>query len=155
MKKYLAAVAFAVALVQPASAITFSKLTTIYLGAGVYDLKNYPTTGINTATSVHCSNVSGLNAQYRVLVLDGDGEVVAQTTQNIAHGATQTVSTNDVVAFIDISLELGFSIRGVLNVEATQSGIFCNAQIVDRAGALSTSSPLHLVRVNPHPGTVE
>jgi hypothetical protein len=155
MKKSLAAFALAAALVQPASAITFPSLTTIYIGAGVYDLKDYPTAGTNTATSVHCSNVSGQSAQIRVLVLNASGTVAGQTTQAIAHGATVTVSTNEVGAYADEVLGLVNSNRGVLNVEATQSGIFCTAQIVDTAAALSTSSPLRLVRVNPHPGTVE
>jgi hypothetical protein len=37
MKKYLAAVAFALMLAQPAAAVTFSSLTTIYIGIGVLD----------------------------------------------------------------------------------------------------------------------
>jgi hypothetical protein len=59
MKKYLAAVAFAAALVQPASAITFSKLTTIYVGSGVDSF------GADTATVLHCSNVSGVSVNLR------------------------------------------------------------------------------------------
>ena len=65
MKKYLAGVALAVALVEPASAVTFPSLTTIYVGSGVFDDGNGANVG--TATSIHCSNVSGVDVQVRVL----------------------------------------------------------------------------------------
>jgi len=154
MKTTLTAIVLAATLAQPAVAITFPSLTTIYVASGVYDLKDFPTVDDDTATSVHCSNVSGQNAQIRVLFLDAFGAVAGQTTENFSHGATITVSTNDVVAYFDISLNVA-GLRGVANVEATQSAVFCTASVVDRAAAPSTANPLHLVRVNPHPGTVE
>ena len=46
MKKYFAAVAFAAALSQPATAVTFTKLTTIYVGTGVVDLGSGSEVGI-------------------------------------------------------------------------------------------------------------
>ena len=46
------------------------------------------------------------------------------------------------------------ALQGVLNIEATQSGIFCTAMIVDGADA-GEGITLPLVRINPHPGTLE
>jgi hypothetical protein len=43
----------------------------------------------------------------------------------------------------------------VLNVESTQSGVFCTAAIIDAELGPNYGSSPHLVRVNPHPGTVE
>lgn len=63
MRTYLTAVALAAALAQPASAITFSALTTIYVGTGVQDSGTGPNTGI--ATVFQCSNVSGRAAVLR------------------------------------------------------------------------------------------
>ena len=56
----------AAGLAAPASAITFSSLTTIYIGSGVRD--NGGVSHAGTATTFHCSNVSGASAQIRFLV---------------------------------------------------------------------------------------
>ena len=71
MKKYLPAAALAVALAQPASATTFPTLTTIYVGSGVYD--DGSANDVGEATSVHCSNVSGVSVDVRVLILHKAG----------------------------------------------------------------------------------
>ena len=77
MMKYFAAVALAsialAAFAHPASAVTFPSLTTIYVGSGVVDSGDAPGQGV--ATSIHCSNVSGIAAQVRVLVLGAVGTV--------------------------------------------------------------------------------
>jgi hypothetical protein len=45
--------------------------------------------------------------------------------------------------------------QGVVNIESTQSGVFCTAEVLDAAASAPTGIARHLVRVNPHPGTVE
>ena len=150
----LAAVALAATLAQPAGAITFSSLTTIYVISGVKDDGGAPNTGI--ATSVHCTNVSGVDAQIRLLALDRDGTVAGQVGLNILHGQTRTESTHVTTTFNDGQFGGGTVLdQGVIIVEATQSAIFCTAMIVDASAALPTGADLHVVRVNPHPGTVE
>ena len=158
MQKYVtAAVALAAAtLTQPAAAVTFPSLTTIYVGSGVYDDGN--PTQVGEATSVHCSNVSGVSVQVRVLILGPTGGVAGSLTQTLAHGATETFSTHLTTIFIDGAGDLatGGVGQGVVNVEATNSAVFCTAAVIDAAGnPPAFSMPLHLVRVNPHPGTVE
>ena len=71
MNKLFVAVALATALLQPAGAITFPTLTTIYVGSGVYD--DGGGTFVGEATSIHCSNVSGVSVQGRVLILGPSG----------------------------------------------------------------------------------
>jgi hypothetical protein len=105
------------------------------------------------ATSVHCSNVSGQTAELRVLILGSFGDVEGTITQPIAHGRTLTFSTHNTL-FAEIGLQTGAVSQGVLNVESTQSGVFCTAMIVS-GPTLETSVALHMVRVNGHPGTVE
>jgi len=157
MRKSFAAFAFAaVALAQPAFAVTFSKLTTIYIGSGVYD--SAASDNLGTATAVHCSNVSGVSVQVRVLILGGDGAVAGSLTRTLAHGATVTFSTHETSLFFDRdnSLATGGVAQGVVNVEATNSAVFCTAAVIDAAGNPPVfTMPIHLVRVNPHPGTVE
>jgi len=75
MRKSFAVFALAAASVQPALAVTFPSLTTIYVAAGVLDQGGAPGTGV--ATTVYCANVSGQTAQVRVLILDNEGEVAA------------------------------------------------------------------------------
>jgi hypothetical protein len=155
MKKYLAAIALAAALAHPASATTFPSLTTIYIGSGVRDDGGGANTGV--ATIFMCSNVSGLSAQVRFLVLTSGGLVLGQHTRTMAHGRTFTAATHLTATFFD-DVDLGFGSvgQGVINIEATQSGVFCTAAVVNADAADAAQGiPLHLVRVNPHPGTVE
>jgi hypothetical protein len=150
MKKYLAAVALAAALVQPAAAITFPSLTTIYVGSGVSD---HPI----SATVFHCSNVSGATVDIRFLLLDPFGAIDGvQTIQNIDHGRTVTVATRVTNEFSETFTFPGPVItEGAVNIEATNSAVFCTAKVVEPAADRPTGFTLPLVRVNPHPGTVE
>ena len=156
MKTTFAAFTLAATLAQPAAAVTFPTLTTIYVGSGVYDDGSADENG--QATSIHCSNVSGVSVQVRVLVLNNAGSVAGSRTVELAHGVTLTFSTHQTRFFSDGIADLntpGVS-QGVVNVEATNSGVFCTAVLVDALNVPPIfMSPLHLVRVNPHPGTVE
>jgi hypothetical protein len=51
-------------------------------------------------------------------------------------------------------LNTGLVDQGVLNVESTQSAVFCSAMVVP-AATPQTGVALHMVRVNGHPGTIE
>ena len=156
MKKSLLALAAAcAAFVAPeASATTFPTLTTIYVGSGVYD--NGAAANAGVATSFICTNASGLTASMRFLVLDTPGSVAASNTTGMNHGETLTASTHSTFIFADSSLSPGILIQqGGVVIESTQSGVFCTAMILDASTATPNGIPLHLVRVNPHPGTVE
>jgi hypothetical protein len=84
MKTTLITIALAAALAEPAAAITFPSLTTIYVISGVKDDGGSANSGI--ATSVHCTNVSGIDAQVGFIALDRDGDVVGRATLNVLHG---------------------------------------------------------------------
>ena len=142
---------FSLAASTTAPAITFPSLTTIYVASGVFDDGGVAHPGV--ATSVHCSNVSGQSAQVRVLVLDRVGADAGAVTQTVLHGHTRTFSTHGTSSS-DFSLNTGLVAQGVLNVESTQSGVFCSAMVTS-AVAPQTGVPLHMVRVNAHPGTIE
>jgi hypothetical protein len=74
----------------------------------------------------------------------------------LEHGVTVTFSTHATLIFFEAELATGIVNQGVVNVEATNSAVFCTAAVIDAAGNPPVfSMPLHLVRVNPHPGTVE
>jgi hypothetical protein len=159
MRKSFAAFAFAVfALVPPATATTFPSLTTIYVGTGVFDSGHGDNAG--TATVFFCSNVSGIAAQVRFVVLDNSANVVGNVTVNVAHGESTIAATHGVTVYEgEASMLVGIfgrQTRGaVLNIESTQSGVFCTARIQGATLGAEEAVPLHLVRVNPHPGTVE
>ena len=155
MKTHLVPVALGAALAQPADAITFQSLTTIYVGSGVYD--SGADDNFGQATSIHCSNVSGVAVQVRALVLQHLGLIAGSLTVNLPHGATTTFSTHETASFADTDTDLntGVVTQGLVNVEATNSAVFCTAVVVDAGTPADLMSPLHLVRVNPHPGTVE
>jgi len=152
MKTHLAAVALAGSLAQPAAAITFPSLTTIYIGTGVVDDGNPDNVG--EATTFQCTNVSGVAAQVRFLVLGG--MVPVSRTVNVQHGETYTASTHPVAAYFEkADLNTGFVGEGAINIESTQSGVFCSAKSVSASAGFPDGVVLPLVRVNPHPGTVE
>jgi hypothetical protein len=157
MKMYLGAAALIAAIAQPATAVTFPSLTTIYVGSGVYDDGGIDDSG--EATSIHCSNVSGVSVQVRVLILSPIGTVSGALTTTLFHGRTVTFSTHATVIFlgdVDQDLATGAVTQGVVNVEATNSAVFCTAAVIDAGGDPPVfTMPIHLVRVNPHPGTVE
>ena len=151
MLKCLAAFALGATLTQPAVAVTFPSLTTIYVASGVKD--DGGGTNLGIATTFLCSNVSGQTASIRYLVLGQGGAIVAQQSFSVVHGATNVISTHNTTTFSENSLATG-DVQGVINIESTESGVFCTALIVDAADSPELA-PIHLVRVNPHPGTVE
>lgn len=152
MNKLFVAALSTASLISPASAITFPTLTTIYIIPGVRDTGMPVNTGI--ATSVICTNVSGVTAAMRFLALQSNGDVVADDTFNMDHGDTQVVSTHGTLLYSEIGLSTG-AIQGSINVESTQSGVFCTAVTLEADGFPEFSFSLHPIRVNPHPGTVE
>jgi hypothetical protein len=153
MKTTLSAIALAATLAQPAAAITFPSLTTIYVGSGVTDDGGGENTG--TASSFFCSNVSGLTAQIRVLILNAGGTAIASSpVVPLSHGNSTVFSTHATILGEVLIATANLS-TGTVNIESTQSGVFCRGAIVNAAGPRQDSSPIALVRVNPHPGTVE
>ena len=155
MKQLFAAVALAATLAQPATAITFPSLTTIYVGTGVHD--DGSGAGAGSATVFQCTNVSGVSANVRFLVLSSAGVALGSSTLTIPHGATRAAGTHDAFFFAeDVLLHAGTAnLNGGINIESTESGVFCTGNITDALGTPDYSYALRLVRVNPHPGTVE
>jgi hypothetical protein len=155
MKQYLTVVALTAALAQPATAVTFPSLTTIYIGSGVRDDGGSHNAG--AATVFHCSNVSGVTAEVRFLILNWIGTTVELNhTAGLPHGRTFTLSTHSTVAFSEsVLLSTGLVDEGLVNIESTQSGVFCTAKTIDASTVAPEGVTLPLVRVNPHPGTVE
>ena len=153
MNTTFAAFALAATLAQPAAAVTFPTLTTIYVGSGVTDNGGGENMGI--ATTFICTNVSGVTTTIRFLVLSSSGASLGFSTfPSVPHGGTVTLATHATSTFNESQLPTGPVAQGAVNIESLQSGVFCTAFIVDGADAVDMA-PLHLVRVNPHPGTVE
>ena len=118
MKKLFVAAALAVSLTQPATAIAFPSLTTIYIISGVRDDGSAGNTGF--ATSITCTNVSGLTASLRFLALQGTGDAAAVATFVLTHGQTLVASTHGASLFSDAQLPTG-GMQGSLNIESTRS----------------------------------
>ena len=138
-----------VALSSSSSAITFPSLTTIYVGAGITDA------GL-AATSFQCTNVSGQTASLRILILDDQAMVLDSTTVPLQHGRGHAISTRNIALFgNETDMATGSVSQGTVNIESTQSGVFCTAMLIDATASAPNGIDIHLVRVNPHPGTVE
>jgi hypothetical protein len=146
----LSSLAFGLLTASTASAVAFPSLTTIYIGTGLAEAGS----DLGPSTIIQCSNVSGVTASLRFLVLDLNGAVKASKTTSVVHGAAVTAATKADTTitgfFEDVDLATGDVLQGTINIEATQSAIFCNAMVL---GFGSTRAiPLPLVRVNAHPG---
>jgi len=155
MRKFLLSICLPLGLsaAAPVSATTFPTLTTIYVASGVIDSGS--TNGRTTA--VMCTNVSGNAATLRVLVLSPDG-APNSVQLSIPHAATRTVATQDIPILAESAYvaPTGTFLQGGLLVEATESGIFCTAAVIDASQVPPLFTlPLHMVRINPHPGSVE
>jgi hypothetical protein len=88
--------------------------------------------------------------------LNDSGNVAGAVTHAVPHGVTLTVSTRFTVAYNENdSLATGFLNQGGINIESTQSGVFCSAMTIDAVAAIPVGLTLPLVRVNAHPGTAE
>jgi len=159
MRKSFAAFAFAAfVFAQPAAAVTFPSLTTIYVIAGVKDSGSGSQLG--HATVIQCSNVSGATADIRFLLLSADGTVIAfNTAAGVPHGGTVVRSTHNTAAYSTETFLLGAAGAAldarVLNIESTQSGVFCTAAIIDASIANPDGVTPHIIRINPHPGAME
>ena len=152
MQKYLGAVALAAMLAQPAAAVTFPSLTTIYVGSGVESF------GPELATILHCSNVSGVTVDLRFLFLtNGGGDIAGtHTVTGVSHGQTYRVATQGTTFSEDFVFVPAASVSGgVVNIESTNSAVFCTAKVVNPQIDGPSGFALPMVRVNPHPGTVE
>jgi len=115
--------------------------------------------GAGTATSVHCTNLSGKSAQVRFSFYGAGGSLEGVSNFTLPNLNTETISTHGTF-FSDLSLGTGAIQQGVLNIQSTESGVFCSAMLIDALGGPGTADvpegiALHMVRYNPHPGTVE
>jgi len=157
MKKssFAFAVSLAVASVAttPVPAVTFGALATIYVASGVYDDGSGENAG--HATTVTCTNVSGFLVHLRIVILGPAGNVEGSTISfPVGHGTTVAVSTHGTLSFNETNLLTGPVVHGALNVESTQSAVFCSAMVV-AAGSPSSGVALHMVRIHADPGTTE
>jgi hypothetical protein len=157
MRKHLLSIAACV-LATSATATTFPSFTTIYVITGIKDSGGADNTG--AATAVQCSNVSGVTTTIRYLTLSASGTVLGTVTRNnVAHGETVENSTKGTFAYnnegLDLIPDMASISAGVLNIESLQSGVFCTAAIIDASNVVPIGVSPHIIRVNPHPGSVE
>jgi hypothetical protein len=75
----------------------------------------------------------------------------ASSTLTLAHGETVTASTHGTLVHGDTTLATGGLFQGAINIESLQSGVFCNAVVINSLAASTVGVPLPLVRMNPHP----
>ena len=136
------------------------------MGAGVRHIRtccNDPP-AFGTVTIFHCTNVSGITANVRFLLLRPAGglynALYDDDTLTVVHGETITVATDNTAGYRETALlrpQTGVERleSGIINIESTQSAVFCNAKVADAGREGSQGITLTLVRVNPHPGTEE
>jgi hypothetical protein len=126
----------------------------IYRASGVRDDGSGPSAGV--ATVFLCTNLSSANELLTVLVRNFDGTLLASSTVGIGSAQTYTMSTHGIVAFFsDQNLATGLVDQGYVAIGSTTTEMTCSVLIVDAANSKPAGLPLHMVRYNPSPGTME
>jgi len=156
-----AVAAAAIALASPAAmaagsgTAAFPASTTIYIVTGVRDDGGADETGV--ASSVTCTNVSGVTVDIRVAAFEFNGTKKGdETITSVPNAGVRTFSTNFTNIYTENkSLETGILHQGVFNVEATNASVFCSATVEDAGSTSPYGFALHMVRVNPALGTEE
>jgi len=133
----------------------FPASTTIYIVAGVVDDGSAANTGV--ASTVTCTNVSGVNVNIRVAAFNSSGTKKGDATiSNVPNAGVRTFSTHNTLLWAeDNLLATGTIQQGVFNVESTNAAVFCTASVESAGNASPFGWDLHVVRVNKDPGTVE
>ena len=152
----VAVAAISVAGATPVRATTFPTLTQIYFASGARDNSvDSDFTGIGTI--IDCTNMSGQTASVRYQFRHATGQLLAGATLLLANLATKTITSMGSASFTnDTPLPTGTFLGGSIQILSTQSAVYCSAMIIRTDGGDDPSGvALHMVRFNPHPGTVE
>lgn len=140
----------AVAFTLPAQAGINDPESTLYRVSGVIDENS------GFATSIVCTNFSGVIETIRVVIRAADSTLKANVPFNVAHLNTVTFSTRDVALYAnDINLNTGVVNMGTAAIAATSTSVTCNAMQVQFATTNPITAPLHMVRFNAIAGSQE
>jgi hypothetical protein len=139
----------ALAFTMPAHAGVNDPEVIIYRVSGVVDDPS------GWATSVFCTNFSGVNEILRVVVRASDSTLRANVALNLPHLFTVTLSTREVFLFADANMNTGVINVGTAAIAATSVNVTCTAVQVQSNNIAPVSIPLHMTRFNPIPGTQE
>jgi hypothetical protein len=133
----------------------FPASTTIYIIPGVVDDGGAANAGV--ASTVTCTNVSGVNVNIRVAAFTSSGTNVGDATlNNIPNAGVRTFSTHATTFWNeDAGLNTGEITQGLFNVEATNANVFCTGTVESASSASPLGWDLHVVRVNGAAGVVE
>ena len=133
---------------------TTDPLKTIYRVSGIRDNGGLANAGV--ATSFHCTNFSSVPEKIRFFIRNFSAVQVADISRDVPAFRTHTASTHGTAAFNeDTFLAPGILIeQGSAVIQSTSLNVHCSAMIVDGAAA-AVGIALHMVRLNPAPGTQE
>ena len=153
----IALAATALAGVIPARATTFPALTAIYVASGASDID---LGALGMTTLINCTNLSGLTASVRYQFRAKNGTPLAGGTLALANLTSHMITSQGGAGLVgEIALPTGIFIGGNVEILSTQSAIYCSAMLVHATGLSNGNTTsgiaLHMVRLNPHPGTVE
>ena len=128
-------------------------LKVIYRVSGIYDNGAISYTGI--ATVIHCTNYSKVVESLKIKILSNNGSTVLDNLYNISAKSTASFSTHRVSIYLDGAMDTGNVSQGSATISSSTTNIHCTAITVDAAASVPSGFPLHMVRFNPQPGSVE
>jgi hypothetical protein len=150
----IALVAIASALPGVAQAGTSDPFMLIYRASGLTDDGGAANNGV--ATVVHCTNVSAVPENVAFLFRSISGASLYYSPIPLAAGQTYTVATHGIqMFFIGTNAAIGAVQQGYLAIGSTTVNVFCSAMVVPANNSSPAGLPLHMVRFNPAPNSVE
>jgi hypothetical protein len=140
----------AVGFIMPAQAGIADPEVIIYRVSGVVDDAG----GNARATSIHCTNFSGVDENIRFVVRGPNAALLANGVFTVPHLNTVTVSTKDTPQYLDFALNTGPVQQGTAAIAATSINVTCTAMQVQPA-SIPEGIALHMTRFSPIANTQE
>lgn len=129
-------------------------LKVIYRVSGLIDDGGADNSGV--ASVVTCTNFSSTSENLRFVILHWDGSQKKSVLYTMNPRKTSSISTHETRLFgEDFAFNSGPLSQGVLVISATTTNVHCTVSVIDAAATKPQGFDLHMVRFNPHPGSVE
>jgi hypothetical protein len=134
----------------PAQAATTDPEQIVYRIPGLINIPSGGS-GLGFTSVIHCVNFSGDTETVRIVIRSADGTLIANQAFTLPH--LQNMSVANATQFAYTTTFMPATAHGMATIAATSVSIVCSAVVLDVF--TSSGTALHMIRLNPAPGTLE
>lgn len=135
-----------------APAGTGDPVKTLYRVSGLKDSGGADNQGL--VTVILCTNFSQEGEYLKVGLYDYSGTVLANSTYYMNSRRTAAFMTRGNTSYTGTQISIPVVNSGFAVISSTTTNLHCSASVIN-AGVVGQGFALHMVRYNPHPGSVE